>query len=92
MNKHAWINIAVCIDVEVSAASGYTALYILCVVLEVHGKQRFCSPVMTDATVGLCPLFRIWHQFRRSIISYRHVVEIPDKVSAHINQAVIEFL
>ena len=56
MDKDTWINISVCINVQIAAASSNTSTHIFCVILEVHGKERLCGTVMPDAMIGFLSL------------------------------------
>ena len=90
VDKHAGIHIAIGIDVQVSAATGNAATHIFSIILKIHGKQRLCPAIVADSVIDFRPLLRCWQQLWRGIIAYRHIVEIPDKICALFDQAVIK--
>lgn len=92
VDKYTRVNISVCIDMEVTAASCDAASHILSVVLKVHGKQRFFGSVAADPLIGASALGRGGHQFRHGVISHRHIVEVPDKPGSQPDQLVQIFL
>ena len=92
MDKYTWIDITICIDMEIAASTCNTSSHKLCIILEIHGKQRLCCTVFTDALIGFSSLFRCGEQLRCSIISNRHIMEIPDKVRSKIDQTVVKRL
>lgn len=70
VDEHTGIDVAVGIDVEVSAAPGNAPAHIFAVVLKVHGKQGLGGADFPDAVVHRFPLLRIGHQRRDSIIAH----------------------
>ena len=92
VDEHTGIDVAVGIDVEVSAAPGNAPAHIFAVVLEVHGKQGLGGADFPDAVVHRFPLLRIGHQRRDSIIAHGHIVEVPDELCAPLYQLVDELI
>ena len=90
MDKDAWIDITVCVDVQVSAAGCYASADIPSVILEVHHEQRVIVTEVIDASVYLFSLLRIRKQGDIRVISDRHVVEVPDEEDSELNQLVQE--
>ena len=92
MDKYTWIDITICIDMQITTAACNTSSHKLCIILEIHGKQRLCCTVFTDTLIGFSSLCRSRKQLRCCIISNRHIMEIPDKVRSKIDQAVVKCL
>ena len=89
MHEHARIYIPVCIDMQIPLASGNTSAHIFRIILKVHGEQRLRGTQMANTVINGFTLLGIWQQFRRSIIANRHIMEVPDEISTHVNQTVI---
>ena len=90
MNKHAGIDVAVRIDMQIPSSAGNAAFGEFAVILEIHAEDRLGLPVFPDLMIDILSLFRSEHQFRHRILSDRHIVEIPDKVSAPGHCLVVE--
>lgn len=92
MDEHARVNIAVCVDMQISASAGNAALHILSIILEIHSEQRLFCTKPADRMINIFSLLRGQQKIRRCIIANRHVVEEPNEVSAQVDQMVIESL
>ena len=80
MNEHTRLYIAVCIDVHVIPSSGNTASDKLTVILKIHCKDLFAalfSTDLADSVIHVLSLLLRRKQFRRRLISNRHIVEVP---------------
>ena len=88
MNEYARIHVSVCIDMEVTTATCDTSAYILCIVLEVHSEERFCGTESADAVVHFDSLLRCGEEICCCIISNRHIVEEPCKISSALDQMI----
>src|SRR5699024_1826088 len=82
VDEYTRLHITFCINMRISSSSGDTSADILCVVLEVHGEDRFGLTELTDPLVNFCTLFRVWKKFRNGSVSYRHIMEEPDEQCA----------
>ena len=92
MNEYTRIHISVCIDMKVTAATCDTSAYILCIILEVHSEERFCGTESADAVVHFDSLLRCGKKICCRIISNRHVMEEPCKISSTLDQMIEIFL
>ena len=92
MNEHAGLHIALCVDVPLVAATCNASAYRLGGILEVPRENGCCLPEGTNAAVDFFPLFRRRKQFGCSIVTYRHVVEEPDKQRAAVNNRIEKLL
>ena len=91
MNKHARIHVAICVDMEVAPSASNTSADKFSIVLEIHREQGFPFAIVANPAINHLPLFRIRQQLRCGIIANRHIMEIPNKVSAFINHHIIVF-
>ena len=92
MDEHAGVHVAVGVDVQIGASASDAAADELGVVLEVHREERLLGAVAADAAVHLGALLRRREKLRRSVVSDGHVVEVPNEVRAHPDEAVIVLL
>ena len=90
VDEYTRFHITFCINMKISSSSGDTSADILCVVLEVHGEDRFGLTELTDPLVNFCTLFRVWKKFRNGSVSYRHIMEEPDEQCAGVNDHIKE--
>ena len=72
--------------------TGDTSANIFCIILKIQCKQWLCGTITTDFLINSGTLLRCRHQLWNSIVSYRHIMEIPYKIGTHFNQCIIEFL
>jgi hypothetical protein len=73
---------------KVTAATCDTSAYILCIILEVHSEERFCGTESADAVVHFDSLLRCGKKICCRIISNRHIVEEPCKISSALDQMI----
>ena len=90
VDEYTRLYVTLSVDMQVTAASGNTSAYILSIILEIHTEDGLGSTEFTNAFVHLCTLFRTQHQFRRSSVAYRHIMEEPYKQGSHIDDLIIE--
>ena len=85
VNENAGLHIPVGIDMTIVFTPGNTAADKLPVILKIHQENRFSplkGPHLPNSVIHIFPLLRCRKQFRRRIISHRHIVEEPGKGNA----------
>ena len=92
VDEHAGVHVAVGVDVQIGASASDAAADELGVVLEVHREERLLGAVAADAAVHLGALLRRRKKLGRGVVADGHVVEVPNEVRAHPDEAVIVLL
>ena len=80
VDEYAGLNIADGIDMAVASSSGNTSGNKLSVVLEVDGEYFFSAFPSSDfsySVIHIFTLFGIKQELRGSVVSNRHIMEIP---------------
>ena len=90
VDKHAGIDVAVGVDMQIAPPSGDTSAHIFAVILEIHRENRLLSADITDLMIHEFPLFRGRQQLRDRVVADGHVVEIPYKLCAPFHHLVDE--
>ena len=88
MNESTRFDIPIGIDMEIITSSGDTSPDILPVIPEIHSKDRLCLTEHTYLLVHEFPLFGSHHQFGYSIVTDRHISEIPNKSSPLVDHKI----
>ncbi|MPM78853.1 hypothetical protein SDC9_125868 [bioreactor metagenome] len=88
MGKGTWFDISGGIDMQIFSPAGDTALYILAVVPEIHGKQRLCLAEVTNLPVHEFSLLGSHHQVGNRIRTHRHIGKEPCEFYPFVNQEV----
>ena len=69
VDKRTGFDIAICIDVQIIAATSNTTADIFAVMLEINGEHRLGISVSTDSVVHNLTLFGSGKEFRNCIVS-----------------------
>ena len=89
MDKYTGLCVSVCINMEVISSSCNAASNKLTIVLKIHGKKSGTMFHISDLSypvVHVSPLFYCGKQFRRSLISNWHIMEIQRIPAAFFHQ------
>ena len=84
VDEHAGIDVAVRVNVEVSAAARDASADVLAVVLEVHREEALRGAVAADAVDNDLSLLGRRQELGRSVVAHGHVVEVPHEERAVI--------
>jgi len=95
MDEYTRLYISIRVDVAVITSSGDTSSDILTVILEVHDEDLFSTShttYLTDAMINVLSLLLCRHEFRSSLHTYRHQMEIPCETASVLNQQIKELI
>ena len=95
VNEQAGFHVARGINMHIPFAARDAAATELAVVLEVNGKQRLAVldvPNPADAVFHIHALFRRQKQIDQGVYARRHIMEIPRKSAALVDDHIEEFV
>ena len=95
MNKYAWFNIPVWIDMAVVTATCDTTAYKFAIILEIKCKYLFTAfftSNLTNPMIHIFSLFFCWKQFYCRIISNWHIMEIPCITTSFVDDHIKKFI
>lgn len=95
MDEYTRLHISRCVDMAVPLSSGDTALRKFAIILEINDKSFLAilqASDLTDFVFHIYPLLRRQQQICGGIHAHRHVMEVPRKDTALLNEHIQKFI